>query len=299
MQTRKGILLTGGRGCRLHPATVGVNKHLLPVWDRPLIYYPLATLLRLGVQEILVVTTEHERRSFETLLGQGARWGVRFSYETQAEALGAAHALGLAEDWLDGAPCVLAMGDNIFLGDRLPELLASANQQTEGATLFASRVENPQNYGVVKLDQNGRPVGLEEKPARPSSPWAVTGLSFYDGRAATMARELVPSGRGEFEIADLHQAYLQEGALRIQPLGPATPWWDCGSFAQLHDAATALRAREIETGLKYPTPEESALRAGHLSAQAWQSLLERLPEGPYRRYLALLPTPPAERQAVA
>lgn len=292
-------MLTGGRGCRLHPATVGVNKHLLPVWDRPLIYYPLATLLRLGVKEILVVTTEHERRSFETLLGQGARWGVRFSYETQAEALGAAHALGLAEDWLHGAPCVLAMGDNIFLGDRFPELLMTAHQQTEGATLFASRVENPQNYGVVRLDQKGRPVGLEEKPARPSSPWAVTGLSFYDGRAATLAQQLVPSGRGEFEISDLHQAYLQEGALRILPLGPATPWWDCGTFAQLHDAATALRAREIESGLKYPTPEESALRAGHLSPQAWQALLEKLPEGPYRRYLALLPTPPAERKAAA
>ena len=299
MQTRKGILLAGGEGCRLHPATTGVNKHLLPVWDRPLVYYPLATLIRLGVTEILVVTTEHERRSFETLLGHGARWGVRFSYESQAEALGAAHALGLAEDWLNGAPCVLAMGDNIFLGERLPELLATADKRTEGATLFASRVDNPQNYGVVKLDQNGRPIGLEEKPARPSSPWAVTGLCFYDGRAATLARKLIPSGRGEFEIADLHEAYLQEGALRILPLGAATSWWDCGTFIQLHDAATALRAREIETGLKYPTPEESALRAGHLSPQAWQSLIERLPDGPYRRYLSLLPTSATEHSAVA
>ena len=299
MSTRKGILLTGGRGDRLYPATVGVNKHLLPVWDRPLLYYPLATLIQLGIQEILVITSEHERRSFEPLLGHGARWGVRFSYETQAEALGAAHALGLAEDWLHGSPCVLAMGDNIFAGERLNELLRAADRETEGCTLFASRVDNPQNYGVVRLDQNGRPTGLEEKPAKPSSPWAVTGLCFYDGRAATLAQQLAPSGRGEFEISDLHQTYLQEGALRILPLGPATSWWDCGNLMQLHDAATALRAREIETGRKFPTPEEAALRAGHLSPEAWTALLERLPDGPYRRYHALLATTAAPRRTAA
>jgi len=292
MQTRKGILLTGGRGCRLYPATIGVNKHLLPVWDRPLVYYPLATLIQSGVREILVITTEHERRAFETLFGHGARWGLRFSYETQSEALGAAHALTLAEDWLDGAPCVLAMGDNIFLGERMQPLLQAAAKESSGATVFAARVDDPQQYGVVRLNQQGRPIALEEKPARATSPWAVTGLYFYDGRATQLARQLAPSVRGEIEITDLNQAYLQADELRVVPIGSGIAWWDCGTLPKLHDAAASIRNLEVETGRKCPSPEEAALRAGCLSAESWQAMLARLPDGPYRRYLELLPTTP-------
>lgn len=290
MQTRKGILLTGGHGCRLYPATIGVNKHLLPVWDRPLVYYPLATLIQSGVREILVITTEHERKAFETLLGHGARWGLRFSYETQPEALGAAHALTLAEDWLDGAPCVLAMGDNIFLGEGMAPLLQAAAREEHGATVFAARVDDPQQYGVVRLNPQGRPIALEEKPARASSPWAVPGLYFYDGRATRLAQQLAPSMRGEIEITDLNQAYLQAEELRVYPIRGGVAWWDCGSLPKLHDAAASIREREVETGRKCPSPEEAALRAGLLSEDAWGKLLARLPEGPYRRYLELLPT---------
>lgn len=289
MQTRKGILLTGGKGCRLYPVTLGLNKHLIPVWDRPLLYYPLATLIQAGVQEVLVVTTEHERRSFETLLGQGARWGMRFAYETQPEALGAGHALGLAADWLDGSPCVLAMGDNLFLGDGMPALLAAAAEQTDGATMIAARVESPQRYGIVKLDAQGRATDFEEKPARATSPWAVTGLGFYDGQAAQLARELAPSPRGQVELADLHRAYLEQGKLRTMRLGPTTSWWDCGDFTSLQDAASSLRTKERDTGLKYPTPEQAARDQGWLDPVAWRRLLDRLPEGPYRRYHELLP----------
>lgn len=290
MMTRKGILLAGGRGTRLYPATAGVNKHLLPVWDRPLIYYPLVTLMQCGVREILVVANERDLPALQALLGHGARWGLRFSYETQAEALGIGHALGLAEDWLDGAPCVLGLGDNVFTGPDLSGLLRKASALEEGATVFATRVDQPQDYGVVRLDTQGRPIALIEKPARPVSPWAVTGLYFYDARACMLTRELTPSARGELEITDLNQIYLDEHALRVVPLRPEVRWWDCGTFTSLARAAQHFQETEQEEGRKAAGPEETALRLGLIDVEGFRELIARMPEGRYRRHLELLPT---------
>lgn len=288
MGTRKGILLAAGHGDKLYPATAGLDRHLIPVWDRPLLYYPLTSLMLAGVRDVLVITTEAEQSAFERLLGHGARWGMRFSYEVQHGAFGVAHGLTLAADWLDGSPCVLALGDNVFAGEPWPSLLQHAAQLPHGALGFAARVDNPQAYGVVKLDSKGRPIELQEKPNRPTSPWAVTGLYFLDETAPERAASLTPDAAGQLRITDLNNLYLQDGALRIAPLQQAVRWWDCGQLSTLQHCATALQAAESDSGRKLIGPEEAALRTGAISHQQWQKLLERMPAGRYRHALELL-----------
>jgi len=290
MTERKGVILAAGSGSRLYPATAGINKHLLPVWDRPLIYYPLVNLMLLGIREVLIVTGERDRRSFEGLLGQGARWGMRFSYETQSAHAGVAHALSLAEDWLDGSPCALTRGDSVFLGAPWLRMARElANSELAGANLLAARTADPRLHTVVRLNSQGEPVELEDQPRKPNSPWAVTGLALYDGRASAWARELVPSADGLTRLSDLDRLYLREGALRVIPLPPGVQWSACMTHADFNSASEFLRNQEADTGQRQIGPEEAALRLGWVDAAAWQRTIENLPDGSYRRHLELLP----------
>lgn len=291
---RKGIVLAGGAGTRLHPLTRAVGKQLLPVFDKPMVYYPLSVLMLAGIQEILVITTPRERELFRTLLGDGSEWGVEIAYAVQPSPDGIAQALLIGEPFLAGAHPVLILGDNIFYGHGLPEHLRRAATRPVGATLFAYWVRDPERYGVVRTDDAGLVVGLEEKPARPPSNYAVTGLYFYDERAPSLARSLRPSARGELEITDLNRKYLEAGDLHVETLGRGFAWLDTGTPSSLLAAADFVRTIEERQGLKIACPEEVAFRMGYIDGEALARAAEGCGNGDYGAYLLRL----AEEAAV-
>ena len=285
MKARKGIILAGGAGTRLHPITMSLSKQLLPVYDKPMIYYPLATLMAAGIREFLIITTPRDQVAFRELLGGGEKWGVQFAYEMQAEPNGIAQALIIAESFLAGAPSALILGDNIFYGANLSELLSSASDRTTGATVFGYYVHDPERYGVVQFDANGKVTDLLEKPPKPPSNYAVTGVYFYDDRAPQLARSIKPSARGELEITDLNRAYLREGNLSVERLGRGTAWLDTGTHNSLLDAGVFVRIIEERQGLKVACVEEVAWRMGFIDAAQLKELALPLQKSGYGEYL--------------
>jgi len=285
VKARKGIILAGGAGTRLHPITMSLSKQLLPVYDKPMIYYPLATLMAAGIREFLIITTPRDQVAFRELLGGGEKWGVQFAYEMQAEPNGIAQALIIAESFLAGAPSALILGDNIFYGANLSELLSSASDRTTGATVFGYYVHDPERYGVVQFDANGKVTDLLEKPPKPPSNYAVTGVYFYDDRAPQLARSIKPSARGELEITDLNRAYLREGNLSVERLGRGTAWLDTGTHNSLLDAGVFVRIIEERQGLKVACVEEVAWRMGFIDAAQLKELALPLQKSGYGEYL--------------
>jgi glucose-1-phosphate thymidylyltransferase len=282
---RKGIILAGGAGTRLHPITLSQSKQLLPVYDKPMIYYPLATLMLAGIREFLIITTPRDQTAFRDLLGTGEQWGVKFEFAVQALPNGIAQALIIAEEFLQGAPSALILGDNIFYGANLSELLQSASERLEGATVFGYYVQDPERYGVVEFDAQGNVKDLLEKPVHPPSNYAVTGIYFYDTRASAFARALKPSPRGELEITDLNRAYLNEGALHVERLGRGTAWLDTGTHNSLLDAGAFVRIIEERQGLKVSCVEEIAWRQGFIDADKLLELAKPLAKSGYGEYL--------------
>jgi glucose-1-phosphate thymidylyltransferase len=284
----KGIVLAGGSGTRLYPATLGVSKQLLPVYDKPLVYYPLCVLMLAGVREVLLISTPHDLPLFRRLLGDGSQWGIRIAFAEQDQPRGIAHALVLAEAFLEGGPSALILGDNVFHGNDLDLRLAEGRRTAEGAAVFAYRVSDPERYGVVEFDRSGRALGLEEKPRSPRSDWAVTGLYFYDAEAPALARALAPSARGELEITDLNRVYLERGLLRVTQLGRGYAWLDTGTHDSLLEAGEFVRAIEKRTGQKVAAPEEIAWRMGFISDAELLAAAAPLRSSGYGRYLERL-----------
>ncbi|MBB3935469.1 glucose-1-phosphate thymidylyltransferase RfbA [Aureimonas phyllosphaerae] len=281
----KGIILAGGSGTRLHPMTLTASKQLLPVYDKPMIYYPLSTLLLAGIRDILIISTPHDLPRFEALLGSGERWGVRFTYAEQPSPDGLAQAYLIGEAFVGGEPSALVLGDNLFYGHGLPELLRAAAGKSQGASVFAYHVNDPERYGVVAFDKAGRATTIEEKPANPASNWAVTGLYFYDGRASELARGLKPSPRGELEITDLNRIYLEEGSLSVQCMGRGFAWLDTGTPDSLLEAAEFVRTLEHRQGFKIACPEEIAFNLGFIDADQLERLGRELGKSTYGIYL--------------
>src|SRR5271155_3147346 len=285
MKPRKGIILAGGSGTRLHPITLSLSKQLLPVYDKPMIYYPLATLMSAGIREFLIITTPREQAAFRDLLGDGRQWGISFDYVVQEQPNGIAQALILAEAFLAGAPSALILGDNIFYGANLTTLLQSAAVREKGATVFGYYVQDPERYGVVEFDANGKVTDLLEKPQRPPSNYAVTGVYFYDERAPALTKTLKPSPRGELEITDLNRAYLKMGELHLERLGRGTAWLDTGTHNSLLDAGVFVRIIEERQGLKVACVEEIAWRSGFIDAGQLVKLAKPLEKSGYGEYL--------------
>ncbi|BCX18524.1 MAG: glucose-1-phosphate thymidylyltransferase [Geminicoccaceae bacterium] len=281
----KGILLAGGSGTRLYPVTRVVCKQLLPVYDKPLVYYPLSVLMLAGIREILVVTTPEDRPAFERLLGDGRQWGIELSYAVQPRPEGLAQALLIGERFLDGAHCCLILGDNVFFGHYLRVALRLATSRAEGATVFGYRVADPERYGVVVLDAEGRPLAIEEKPERPRSNYAVTGLYFYDPEAPSIARSLRPSPRGELEITDVNRAYLEAGKLTVERLGRGYAWFDAGTHDSLLQAGEFVRTLQNRQGFQIACPEEIAYLQGWIDAEDVEALARPLAKTAYGRYL--------------
>jgi len=286
--TKKGIVLAGGSGTRLYPLTVSVSKQLMPVYDKPMIYYPLSTLMLAGIRDILIITTPDDASAFRRLLGDGSQWGIALSYAVQPRPEGLAQAFLIGEDFIAGQPVALVLGDNIFFGHDLPMQLRQAAAATWGATVFAYAVNDPQRYGVVSFDGAGRAVDIQEKPERPASRYAVTGLYFYDAKVVQLARLLKPSPRGELEITDINRHYLEAGQLRVQPLGRGMAWLDTGTFDALLEAASFIATLERRQGLKVACPEEVAYRAGYIDAQQLRELAVPLSKNGYGDYLLRL-----------
>ena len=285
---RKGIVLAGGSGTRLYPITQCISKQLLPVYDKPMIYYPLSVLMLAGIREVLVINTPHEQPLFKTLLGDGSQWGMRIEYAVQPSPDGLAQALLIAREFLDGAPSCLVLGDNIFHGQGLSELLRRADAREQGATVFGYWVKDPDRYGVADFDADGRVVGLEEKPREPRSNYAVTGLYFYDGRASDFAAGLKPSPRGELEITDLNRCYLDSGELHLEKLGRGYAWLDTGTHESLNQAANFIETVEARQGLRVCCPEEVAYNLGWIDAAQLRALAAPLSKNGYGQYLLSL-----------
>lgn len=282
---RKGIILAGGTGTRLHPMTSVMSKQLMPIYDKPMIYYPLSVLMLAGIREILIITTPHDQASFKTLLGDGARWGLSFTYAVQPDPGGLAQAYHIGADFVAGGPSALILGDNIFHGHGLADLLRDAASRASGATVFAYRVADPERYGVVSFDRSGRVESIEEKPTAPKSNYAVTGLYFYDARAVDFAHAIKPSARGELEITDVNRLYLEAGDLIAQTMGAGYAWLDTGTHASLLDAAVFTKIVEDRQGLKICCPEEVAWRMGFIDDAALIRLAEPLRRSGYGDYL--------------
>ncbi|MCA7119113.1 MAG: glucose-1-phosphate thymidylyltransferase RfbA [Acidibrevibacterium sp.] len=264
----KGILLAGGSGTRLSPMTLAASKQLLPVYDKPMIYYPLSTLMLAGIRDILVISTPADLPQFRRLLGDGKRLGLRIAYAEQPRPEGIAQAFLIGHDWIAGSPCALALGDNLIFADHLSDLLRRASARAQGATVFAYRVRDPERYGVVSFDAAGRAVDIVEKPAAPQSNWAVTGLYFYDARVSDFATRIRPSARGELEITDLNRLYLEDGSLEVERLGRGCAWLDAGTPDSLLQAATFVQTIQSRQGMLVGCPEEVAFRLGHIDADA-------------------------------
>jgi len=288
--TRKGIILAGGSGTRLYPITKGVSKQLLPVYDKPMVYYPLSVLMLAGIREVLIINTPHEQAMFKALLGDGSQWGMRFEYVAQPSPDGLAQALILGREFLDGAPSCLVLGDNIFHGSGFTELLKRADARDNGATVFGYWVKDAKAYGVAEFDAQGRVVGLEEKPAQPKSNYAVTGLYFYDGRAPEFAAALKPSPRGELEITDLNRRYLEDGSLHLEKMGRGYAWLDTGTHESLLQAGNFIETIEQRQGLRVACPEEIAYTNGWINAAELEALAAPLAKNGYGQYLLSLLT---------
>lgn len=281
----KGIILAGGSGTRLHPATLAISKQLLPVYDKPMIYYPLSTLMLAGIQDILIISTPQDTPRFEQLLGDGSQWGLNISYAVQPSPDGLAQAYLIGADFVGNHPSALVLGDNIFYGHDLHKLLHNAQQRPQGATVFSYHVHDPERYGVAEFDANGKVLSLEEKPAQPKSHYAVTGLYFYDNQAVDLVRDLKPSARGELEITDLNKRYLEQGQLHVETMGRGYAWLDTGTHDSLLDASQFIATLENRQGLKVACPEEIAYRQGWIDAEQLQRLAAPLQKTGYGTYL--------------
>ncbi|NCT70110.1 MAG: glucose-1-phosphate thymidylyltransferase RfbA [Xanthomonadaceae bacterium] len=288
MTTRKGIILAGGSGTRLYPLTQAISKQLLPVYDKPMIYYPLSVLMLAGIREVLVINTPHEQALFKTLLGDGSQWGMDIQYAVQPSPDGLAQAYLIGRDFVGGKPSCLVLGDNIFYGHGFTEMLRHADARAEGATVFGYWVNDPERYGVAEFDGSGRVIGIEEKPLVPRSNYAVTGLYFYDGRASDYAASLRPSPRGELEITDLNRLYLDAGNLHLQPLGRGHAWLDTGTHQSLLEASNFIETIEARQGLRVCCPEEIAFGNGWIDAAQVEKLAAPLAKNGYGQYLLSL-----------
>jgi len=281
----KGIILAGGAGSRLHPLTISVSKQLMPVYDKPMIYYPLSILMLAGIRDILVITTPDDQSNFARLLGDGSRWGLTISYAVQPDPGGLAQAFLIGEEFVAGDPVALVLGDNIFYGHGLPKQLRAAAQQTSGATVFAYHVDDPERYGVVQFDADKRAIGIEEKPSQPKSNYAVTGLYFYDGQVTDLAKALKPSARGELEITDLNRLYLEQGSLQVELMGRGVAWLDTGTHKSLNEAANFIEIVQRRQGLKISCPVEIAYKLGYIDAGQVEAIANGLNQNEYGRYL--------------